>query len=320
MLWGADAVIKRGLPLCEAQPHNRPMELRHLRYFVAVAEELHFSRAAARLNIATPTLSAQIQGLEALLGAQLFVRKTRSVALTHVGQRFLDEARATLKQAEHAELVGRRAARGDMGSIAVGYVLSAACRGYVASSILDFGKLHPDVSFQLRKMETFPQMKALIDGTLDVGFARAPHRYPTELTGFIIDRQALWLAIPTGHRLASRKVIEPAMLTDEHFVATSLEMDVGFWGNIQAITLPGMSLKVATRVPDAYSVLIAVAAGMGLGVLSESLTNIVVPGVVCRKIVKAARTSDHVVAYRKNEGAPGIKAFIAQLRARARSV
>jgi DNA-binding transcriptional LysR family regulator len=110
------------------------------------------------------------------------------------------------------------------------------------------------------------------------------------------------------------------MLADEPFVATSLEMDVGFWGNIQAITLPGMSLKVVTRVPDAYSVLISVAAGMGLGVLSESLTNIAVPGVICRKIVKAARTSDHVVTYRKNEGAPGIKAFIAQLRARARSV
>src|ERR1700731_4474462 len=114
------------------------MELRHLRYFVAVAEELHFSRAAARLDIATPTLSAQIQALEAMLGAQLFARKTRSVALTHVGKRFLDEARATLKQAEQAELVGRRVARGDTGSIAVGYVLSAACKGFVASSILEF--------------------------------------------------------------------------------------------------------------------------------------------------------------------------------------
>src|SRR3981081_4786311 len=110
------------------------MELRHLLYFVAVAEELHFSRAAARLNIATPTLSAQIQGLEALLGAQLFVRKTRSVALTHVGQRFLDEARATLKQAEHAELVGRRAARGDMGAVAVASVLAEARTGEWAFS------------------------------------------------------------------------------------------------------------------------------------------------------------------------------------------
>jgi DNA-binding transcriptional LysR family regulator len=294
------------------------MELRHLRYFVAVAEELHFSRAAARLNIATPTLSSQIQALEALLGAQLFTRKTRSVALTHVGQRFLDEARATLKQAEQAELVGRRAARGDTGSIAVAYVLSAACGGCVASSIVDFRKTHPDVSFQLRKMESFPQMKALIDGTLDVGFARAPHRYPTELTGFVIDRQALWLAMPEEHALAQRKVIEPAMLADEAFVATSLEMDVGFLGNIAAITLPGVSLRVVTRVPDAYSVLLSVAAGMGVGVLSEALTRIAVPGVVFRKIVKTTRTSDHVVAYRKNEGAPGIKAFIALLRAKAR--
>src|SRR4029077_14249238 len=144
--------------------------------------------------------------------------------LTHVGQRFLDEARATLKQAEHAELVGRRAARGDLGSIAVGYVLSAACRGYVASSILDFGKLHPDVSFQLRKMETFPQMKALIDGTLDIGFTRAPQRYPAGLAGFIVDRQALWLAIPEGHGLASRNVIEPEQLLGEPFVATLLDM------------------------------------------------------------------------------------------------
>src|ERR1700687_3291163 len=214
------------------------MELRHLRYFVAVAEELHFSRAAARLNIATPTLSAQIQALEALLGAQLFTRKTRSVALTHVGKRFLDEARATLKQAEQAELVGRRAARGDMGSIDVAYVLSAACGGFVASSILEFKKSHPDVSFQLRKMETFPQMKALIDGTLDVGFTRAPHRYPAGLTGFIIDRQPLWLAIPQDHRLASRKVIEPEMLASETFVATFLDMEIGFWGNLAAVGLP----------------------------------------------------------------------------------
>src|SRR5580658_5167532 len=95
-----------------------PMELRHLRYFIAVAEELHFARAAARLNIAPPTLSAQIQQLETALGARLFTRKTRSVARTQVGKRFLEEARLALKQVEHAELVGRRAAKGEMGSIA----------------------------------------------------------------------------------------------------------------------------------------------------------------------------------------------------------
>src|SRR5215469_10789215 len=124
------------------------MELRHLRYFVAVAEELHFSRAAAKLNIATPTLSAQIQALETMLGARLFTRQTRSVALTHVGKRFLEEARATLKQADLAERVGRRAAKGEMGTLSIGYVLSAACGGFITSSVAGFRKSHPDAAIQ----------------------------------------------------------------------------------------------------------------------------------------------------------------------------
>src|SRR6202163_4773476 len=98
------------------------MELRCIRYFVAVAEELHFSRAAAKLNIATPTLSEQIRSLEASIGTQLFTRKARSVALTYVGKSFLEEARATLKQVERIERFGRRAARGDVGSVLIGYV------------------------------------------------------------------------------------------------------------------------------------------------------------------------------------------------------
>jgi len=111
------------------------MELRHFRYFVAVAEEFHFSRAAARLNIATPTLSHQIQSLEAILGAQLFARKTSSaVVLTRAGKRFLDEARATLKQADHAALVVRRAARGEVGNLAIGYLFSASCTGLLPAT------------------------------------------------------------------------------------------------------------------------------------------------------------------------------------------
>jgi DNA-binding transcriptional LysR family regulator len=294
------------------------MELRHLRYFVAVAEELHFSRAAARLNIATPTLSAQIQSLEAMLGAQLFTRKTRSVALTHVGKRFLDEARATLKQADQAELVGRQAARGDIGSIAVGYVLSASCGGLVSAPVIEFKKSHPNVSFHLRKMETIPQMKSLVDGSLDIGFTREPERYPTGLTGFLIDRQEFYLAIPESHRLAGHEDIDAAELAREQFVAMTLDMEMGFWSNLRAITPPGTSLQIVARVPDALSVLTAVSAGMGLGVLSSALSRISTPGVVFRRIVNATRYSDHAVVFRKNEGAPVIKSFVALLRARAR--
>jgi DNA-binding transcriptional LysR family regulator len=294
------------------------MELRHLRYFVAVAEELHFSRAAVKLNIAPPTLSAQIQALEALLGARLFTRKTRSVALTHVGKRFLEEARATLKQAEKAEFVGRRAARGDLGSIAIGYVLSAACGGIVAEAVNEFRRSHPDVSFHLRKMETIPQLKGLVEGTLDVGFSRMPDRYPTGLAGFLVDRQSFWLAMPEGHRFASQKEVTPEMVVDEPLVATLLEMEMGFWSNIRSVTPAGTSMHIAARVPDAFSVLTAVAAGIGVGVLSSALTRIAIPGVVFRKIVGATGFSDHAAVFRKDEGAPVITAFVAALRAKAR--
>jgi hypothetical protein len=153
-------VINGVIAFYEFLSHNGGMELRHLRYFVAVAEELHFARAAERLNIAGPTLSHQISALESILGAKLFTRRTKSaVALTHPGKHFLIEARDTLKQAEHAELVGRQAGRGDAGSISAGYVLSAGFGGLVSTSFAGFRKSHPGVSFQLTRMQPFRNSK-----------------------------------------------------------------------------------------------------------------------------------------------------------------
>ncbi|HLH89152.1 MAG TPA: LysR substrate-binding domain-containing protein [Xanthobacteraceae bacterium] len=296
------------------------MELRHLRYFIAVAEELHFARAADKLNIAPPTLSAQIQQLETALGARLFTRKTRSVALTHVGRRFLEEARAALKQVDHAEQVGRRAAKGETGSIALGYILAAAHGGCVAATVRDFRKKHPDVSFQLRRMPTIPQFAALIDGSLDVGFTRQPDRFPAELTGFIVDRQPLCLVLPAGHRLAAQRMIQPADLAGEPFVATALEMEMGYWSNVGAIVPTNVSVQIAARVTDTSSVLFSVAAGVGLGVLPESLARMTVDGVIFRKLAGATRTSDQAVVFRRNEASPLVKAFIATLRAKAREL
>jgi DNA-binding transcriptional LysR family regulator len=295
------------------------MELRHLRYFVAVAEELHFSRAAAKLNIATPTLSAQIRSLEALLGAQLFTRKTRSVALTLVGKRFLEEARQTLRQAAQAELVGRQAARGDIGTIAVGYVYSAVCGGIVGTSIAGFRARHPDVMFEPRRMPTIGQMNALVDGSLDVGFIRAPDRYPTGLAGFLVDRQALCVAMPDGHALAVHAEIEPEMLVGEPLVATSLEMEMAFGSKAIAVAPARSSMRVVARVADPFSTLTLVAAGVGLGIVSASLRRMAIPGVVFREMAGSAGTSVHAAVYRKNEGAPVVKAFIALLRTRARN-
>jgi DNA-binding transcriptional LysR family regulator len=295
------------------------MELRHLRYFVAVAEKLHFSRAAEQLNISTPTLSHQIQALETMLGARLLSRGRKSaVTLTQTGKRFLEEARATLRQADNAELVGKRAARGDIGSIAIGYILSASTIGLLPELIAAFHKENPNVELQLNRMEMFPQMRALIEGVIDVAFIRAPQRYPAELTGFVVDRHPYYVAIPARHRLARRKQITLAMLADETFVAGSLEMEVGFWGNLGAVSKPGQSLRVAQRAHDIFSLLTLVAAGAGLGIISEPMQNVVIPGIVYRKIKGALQEAEIAVAYRRRESTPAIKSFVHQLRARAR--
>jgi len=296
------------------------MELRHLRYFVAVAEELHFGRAAVRLNISAPTLSHQIGALESMLSAKLFSRRTKTaVGLTHAGKRFLLEAQETLKQAAHAEMVGRRAGRGDAGSISIGYVLSASFSGMLSSALASFREKHPDVTFQVARIVTVDQFKALSDGSLDVGFTRTPLRYPSGVTGFIIDRQRFFLVLPERHHLAAQKRITPAMLVDEGFVAAPLESELGFWSNLSSVAPPGVTLRIVARAPDVFTVISLVAAGAGIGVLSESLKHIRLPGVVYREIDGVTRTSDHTAAYRKNENSPVVKAFINSLRARIRT-
>src|SRR3546814_6010851 len=116
------------------------MDLRHLRYFVAVAEELHFARAAERLGITPPSLTQQIQSLEAELGVRLLNRTKRSVELTDAGQRFIEEARKTIRQAEQTELVGRQAGRGELGRIEIGYMTSSTCAGIVARCLLELDR------------------------------------------------------------------------------------------------------------------------------------------------------------------------------------
>ena len=296
------------------------MELRHLKYFIAVAEDLHFGRAAARLNIAAPTLSHQIAALETMLGAKLLTRRTKStVALTHSGKHFLIEAKETIKQAARAELIGRQAGRGDAGSITVGFILSAGFSGLISSTLVKFHKTHPDVAFQITRMLTFAQYKAIADGTLDVGLAQAPRRYPSGLDGFTISRQPLFAAIPESHHLATRKKITPAMLLEEDFVALSMELETGFWGNIAAILPPGVSPRIVERAPDAFTLMALVAAGVGVSVLSEPFSRVGMRGLVFRKISDVIATADVAAIHRKNESSPVVLAYINFLRTLVRS-
>jgi DNA-binding transcriptional LysR family regulator len=291
------------------------MEVRHLRYFVAVAEELHFSRAAERLNITPPSLSHGIAALETMLGARLFVRRTKSaVALTQAGKRFFEEACNALRHFEHAELAGRQAARGEIGTIEVGYMHAASCSAFVPQSISAFCNSSPGVNFQLHQMDTFNQMKALLEGSIDVAFIRKPQRYPSGLGGFLISRHPFWAAVPKNHPLAAQSRISRSSLDNEKFIALTLEKEAGFWGNLTAVTSPGSSPQVVHRAPDSFSVLTLVGAGLGISIVSEPLRRIDIPGVVYRRIVGASRQSEFAVSYRNNESGTAVKAYIDLLR------
>ncbi len=291
------------------------MELRHLKYFVAVAEELHFSRAAERLNIATPTLSAQIRALESILGVRLFVRRTRGVALTEAGRRVLEEARGTLRQAERTKLVGRHAGRGELGSIALGYIFGPFVGGVISASLAEFRTSHPDVTFLLQKTETFPQLKALAEGTLDVGFMRMPGKYPAELDGFVVDRRELWLAVPAEHPLASCRLIAPEQLVGETFIAHPVEFEIVSAANVSPLVPADASrARKVARVSDITSALLLVASGAGVTVVPESATQVGVSGVTYRKIGGKPRYAEYVVAFRKAESSPAVRAFISMLR------
>ena len=287
------------------------MELRHLRYFVAIADELHFGRAAIRLNISAPTLSNQIRALEGSLRVKLFERKTKkAVTLTNAGLRFLDEARATIRQAEIAEHIGRQAGLGEAGTISIGYVLTAALMGLLPSAIASFRKLHPSVTFEVRRTETFPTMRDIVAGQTDIGIVRSPERFPAGLSGFLVAEEEFCVVLPQDHPLANHHKLTAATLNKEPFVATPMEMEVGFWNNF----VGGTSRQVVARAADVISVLTLVSSGVGVAVLPSHVANARVPGIVFRKMTGGRRMAGYSAVYRNDETSPLIRLFVKHLR------
>lgn len=292
------------------------MELRHLRYFLAVAEERHFTRAAENLGISTPTLTQQVQALEAELGVTLLRRTSRSVALTDAGERFLEEARSTLRQSEHATLVARRAGRGEIGRIEIGYVTSASLAGVIPNALAAFRTSNPLVDVQLHRMETVWQLTALAEGQIDIGFLRPPKRYPLGIVGSIVWRQPFILAMPADHPLARRERIDVAALAGEPFVASSVELELGFGGQIQEIAAQGkFAPKIIGRAPDILTILTLVASGLGIAFVPETFREMKFGGVAYRSLTGPPRNAVLAAARRRNDPAPAIKAFMRVLRA-----
>lgn len=182
------------------------MELRHLRYVVALAEELHFGRAAARLGISQPPLSQQLAALEAELGVRLFDRSRREVRLTTAGALFVEEARTTLLAAERARAVALQAERGELGELRMGLFASAPLSRGIAGAIGEFRTAYPGARLVLTEAPSQQQIQRITQGELDVGFLRSPGQplLPAGLDAIEVVREPLCAVIPAGHVLARR--------------------------------------------------------------------------------------------------------------------
>jgi DNA-binding transcriptional LysR family regulator len=293
------------------------LDLRLFRYFVVLAEERHFALAAERLSITPPTLTHQIKALESRLGVRLCHRKPNTrLELTEAGRRFLEQARHVLRQAEGAELAAQQAARGEIGSIEIGYMMSVTCSGLLQQYVGAFRRANPGIDVNLQRMPTIGQVNAIVEGKLDVGFTRPPSHYPPELAGFKVFTQPLVVALPGDHRLARRRRVAPADLKDEPFITTQLEVDFGFGEFTEAVTkLAGFSPTVVKRASDVYGVLSYVACGFGVGVVGKSMSKLAVPNVVFKDLAHATPPQSPVACFhRRNEAAPATVAFIAAMQ------
>ena len=207
------------------------IELRHLRYFVAVAEELHFGRAAARLNISQPPLSQQIQALEQQIGARLLARTNRSVLLTAAGKQFLADSRQILSMVDDAAARAERLHQGEAGELRIGFTSSAPFIRAVSDTLSLFRRDYPDVHLQTREMNTREQIAPLIEGTLDMGLLRNT-ALPESLEHAVIVHEPLMAMIPHDHPLANNPSVTLAELAKEPFVFFDPHVGTGLYDDI----------------------------------------------------------------------------------------
>jgi DNA-binding transcriptional LysR family regulator len=253
------------------------VELRHLRYFVAVAEDLSFRGAADRLRIAQPALTHQIQALERILGARLLNRTKRSVELTEAGSLFLEEARMTLRQAERARLVGAQAGRGELGCIEIGYVGSTASTGILSSTVFSFRRAYPAVDLRLTEMDMDRRLEGLAEGRLDVGFIRPPApEYPLGVTAVTILKEPVIVALRKDHPLAVKTAISVASLANEPFITTPCEhmMSVCRQG--------GFTPRVVQQARQFATIVSLVGAGLGVALVPGCMRSVQLPDVTVR--------------------------------------
>jgi len=283
------------------------IELRHLRYFVAVAEELHFGRAAARLHLAQPPLSQQIKKLEEMLGHSLFTRTSRAVKLTTAGQLLFERARAVLRKVQEDMEDVRRVGRGEVGTLRVGFVGTAMLTAMPAI-LSRYRREYPKVDLQLREHYTSGVQSGLRDGSIDVGFLRDGGKADGLEVETLLS-EPFMAVLPSGHRLASRKVITAGMLREDGFVLfTPLAGTMAYEKTASLCEAHGFRPRVVQEAPQWLTILRLVGAGLGVSIGPACVRQIATSGVVCLPLRSAVRT-DIELAYREGEGRALVSAF-----------
>lgn len=291
------------------------MELRHLRYFVAVAEALNFTRAAERLHIGQPPLSMQIRDLETEIGAALFVRTRRKVELTEAGRRFLEHARAILERAERAAAEARRAALGEVGELRVGITSSLPYTDMLPELLSAFGRRHPQVRLLLRELFTTAQFDALAEDELDVGLVRVDaSAAPSGIAIREIGRDPLRLVVNAAHRLATRDSVGFAELADEPFITFPPGTGTGLPDRLRALAgAAGFEPRIVQTAREATTQIGLVAAGLGLALLPAPLACVRIPRVRYLPLTDADADFPLAVAWRDGSMNPLVARLLAVL-------
>lgn len=256
------------------------MELKHLRAFVVLAQELHFGRAAAQLSIVQPALSMQIKLLESGLGVRLLDRNRHTVALTEAGRVFLPEAQATLHQATRAADAARASSRGEIGRVRLGFV-SSVLPQWLPELIRAVHQRYPRLELELKDMPGPDQAIALKSGLLDFGLMRLPAAHPGIQTRAVL-HESFCVALPVDHPLAAQASIQPADLLDVPVYILARRYAPGFYDEfIQALGIP---LQIASELGEFTTMLALVCAGLGVGVLPVQATRALPANCVSRPL------------------------------------
>jgi DNA-binding transcriptional LysR family regulator len=291
------------------------MELRHLRYFVAVAEEKHVTRAAERLGMQQPPLSQQIQALEAELDVQLFRRKPRGVELTQAGEALLVDAQVILARVEHAVAATKRAARGEQGRITVGFTSSVPFHPFMPRIIRAFRDAFPLISLVLEEGGTSELVEALRQERIDTAFIRSPVADPLGLEVRPILEEEMVAALPAAHPLAQRpegEALPLSALAAETFLLYRRPSGPGLYDSILAgCHRAGFTPHVGQEAPRMVSTLNLVAAGLGVSIVPASMRGLRMDGVAFSTLKdRPPLRAPLTFAHRRNERSAVVRRFI----------